>query len=240
MSDNQQGISWGKIIKGAAITAGATAAIAVGADFLIDMVGSADPASIQALQAGNETLQNLQTTQDSLQAAAEGSKGLASSVASATAEPAATVAAPAAEMIGPPAPAAAAPQSPAVAALNTASSEIEAASKAMDPLIQNAKENVGTLSKAVSEGNTGIAGNAAKLLNWMDNNKLAAAGIGAGVGGLIAAAASSKGAQQAEAQAEQTSFAEREALRGVQALALARMQAQGYQPAMAMNQQMMR
>lgn len=92
------------------------------------------------------------------------------------------------------------------------------------------KEGLATAYGAIGDAGKWILSKLGQFADLLAEHKEIAIGSAAAAGGLIGAAHLGKKHHE-----DAPSFAEREDLRNVQALMIARMQAQGYQPAMAMN-----
>ncbi len=92
------------------------------------------------------------------------------------------------------------------------------------------KEGLAAAYHAVGDAGSWVLEKIGQFAGIIAENKEIAIGTAAATGGLIAAAHQNK-----PHHAEALSFAEREDMRNVQALMVARLQAQGYKPAMTMN-----
>lgn len=218
-NEQHHGAHWGKVIKGAAIAAGAVAAAAFGADFIGEtVIGGFDAGAVDAAEAAQVSADKVAGAQDALQTAADTSKDLAKDVASLPSE--------AEGFKG--------LSADATKALEETSKGYEGAAKAMDPLVEGAQDKANDLAKIAEEKSTGWVGNA---LHAAYANPGTATAVGAGIGGLVAASAAKKASGEDQSAMQEQSFLDREQARQAQALMVARMQAQGYQPAMAMNMQ---
>lgn len=97
------------------------------------------------------------------------------------------------------------------------------------------KDALATTYGAIGDAGKWVLAKLGSFAHLLAENKEVAITGAALAGGVAGAALHKKHDESAEL--EQQTFAEREDMRRMQALMLARMQAQGYQPAMAMNSQ---
>lgn len=209
---SEHGVSWGKIIAGAAIAAGAVAVFVVepswgakilestkeAATYVYDKLGDAAAwAWDKVVGAADPKLATEVSKQATVVANLEDATRAASELVSQTTGPAAESAAQAKGLL--------------------------------ESTFEAAKKGLATSEAALEKSAKGLFGFAVQ-------NKALAIGAGAIAGGLLATGTHSKAAKahRQEMSERQESFALKEDMRRMQALMAARMMAQGYQPAMAL------